>query len=50
MKNPTFREGEFRKKLIEGRGDCLKKCGLGQFEDLRGAWQERGGGGVFERG
>ena len=24
-----------------------KKGGLGQFADLRGAWQERGGG-VFE--
>ena len=24
------------------RGDCLKR--LGQFADLRGAWQERGGG------
>ena len=29
------------------REDCLKR-GLGQFFDLRGAWQERGGG-VFER-
>ena len=29
------------------RGDCLKR--LGQFADLRGASQERGGGGV-ERG
>ena len=26
-----------------------KKRGLGQFADLRGAWQERGGG-VFLRG
>ena len=26
-----------------------KKGGLGQFADLRGAWQERGGG-VFEWG
>ena len=26
-----------------------KKGGLGQFVDLRGAWQERGGG-VFEGG
>ena len=23
--------------------------GLGHFANLRGAWQERGGGGVFER-
>ena len=28
--------------------DCLKR-GFGQFADLRGAWQERGGG-VFEGG
>ena len=26
-----------------------RKIGLGQFADLRGAWQERGGG-VFKRG
>ena len=48
MKNPTFRG--VQKKLMEGRGDCLKKGSLGQFEDLRGAWQEGGGEGVFERG
>ena len=24
-------------------GDCLNKGGLGQFADLRKAWQERGG-------
>ena len=24
-------------------GDCLKMGGVGQFVDLRGAWQERGG-------
>ena len=29
------------------RGDCRKMGWLGQFVDLRGAWQERGGG-VFE--
>ena len=27
-----------------------QKWGLAQFADLRGAWQERGGGGVFEGG
>ena len=38
--------GRFTKNQYRG-GDCLKR-GLGQFDDLRGAWQERGGGGVFE--
>ena len=32
--------GHSREKPIY-RGDCLKR--LGQFADLRGAWQERGG-------
>ena len=27
-------------------GDCLKREGLGQFADLRWAWQGRGGGGL----
>ena len=31
-----------------GGRDCLKR-GLGHFADLRGAWQEKGGG-VFEGG
>ena len=31
------------------RGGLTKKGGLGQFADLSGAWQERGGG-VFEGG
>ena len=31
-------------------GDCLKRGGgLGQFANLRGVWQERGGG-AFEGG
>ena len=30
-------------------GDCLKRGELGQFQDLRGAWQKRGGD-VFEGG
>ena len=37
-----------RKTHIE-RGVFPKKRGLGQFAELRGAWQERGDG-VFERG
>ena len=40
--------GEFQEKLIY-RGVLPKKGRLGQFVDLRGAWQERGGG-VFEGG
>ena len=40
--------------FIEGRGDCLKGRGLGQFADLRGrsfGKKEGGGGGdVFEQG
>ena len=36
-----------RKTNIEG-GLPKKEGGLEQFADLRGAWQERGGGGVFE--
>ena len=40
--------GGVHKKPVE-RGGLPKKGGLGQFADLRGAWQERGGG-VFERG
>ena len=37
-KNLTFKGGS--QKLIYRR-DCLKRGrGLGQFEDLRGAWQE----------
>ena len=39
-------EGRVRKKPID-RGGLLKKGGVGQFADLRGAWLERGGG-VFE--
>ena len=52
LKNPTFRGGSSQKERYRG-GDCLKRWGggggVGQFEDLRGAWQERGGG-VFEEG
>ena len=40
LKNPSFRGGFTKKQYIGG--DCLKR-GLGQFADLRGAWQERGG-------
>ena len=39
---------EVHRKPRERGGDCLKG-GLGQFADLRGTWQERGGG-VFEGG
>ena len=36
--------GGSRKTSIEGGGRVPKKVmGLGQFSDLRGAWQERGG-------
>ena len=31
------------KNQYRGR-DCLKRVGLGEFVDLRGAWQERKGG------
>ena len=37
--------GGSQKKNIEG--GLPKRGGLGQFSDLRGTWQERGGG-VFE--
>ena len=47
LKNPTCKRGSSQKTDIEG-GDCLKR-GLGQFADLRGAWQEKGGG-VFDEG
>ena len=43
-KSDFYGEG-FTKKIY--RGDCLKR--LGQFADLRGAWQDRGGG-MFLRG
>ena len=33
-----FLRGGVYKKTIY-RGDCLKRSGLGQFADLRGAWQ-----------
>ena len=39
--------GGFTKKQYRGEGELSKKGGLGQFTDLRGAQQERGGG-VFE--
>ena len=35
------------KKLIQ-RGGLPKKGELGQFTDLRGAWQENGNGGEVE--
>ena len=51
MKSPIFLLGggfTKNKYIVE---NCLKKGGLGQFADLRGAWQKRGGGGgVFLRG
>ena len=40
QKNPTFREMSTKEQYREG--DCLKGR-LGQFVDLRGAWQEREG-------
>ena len=39
--------GGSQKTNIDG-GGLPQKGGLGQFTDLRGAWQERGG--VFEGG
>ena len=39
LKNPVFR-GEFTKNIYIG--GLPKKRWLGQFADLRGAWQERG--------
>ena len=54
MKNQTFRGWSSQKTGIEGGGagggGVTKKGGLGKFADLRGAWQEIGGGGVFEGG
>ena len=41
--------GGHKKTTIEGGGLPKKGRGLGQFVNLRGAWQERGGG-VFEGG
>ena len=40
--------GGVHEKPIQ-RGELPKRGGLGQFVDLRGAWQERGGG-VLEGG
>ena len=40
-----FQGGTSQKTDIEG--GLPKKGGLGEFADLRGAWQERGGGGCF---
>ena len=48
QKNLTCRGWGSRKINID-RGLPKKGGGLGQFVDLRGAWQERGGG-VFEGG
>ena len=52
LKNPIFRVGGGRREgfpksqYIEG--NCLKRK-VGQFPDLRGAWQKKAGT-VFERG
>ena len=52
LKNPIFRvggggrEGFPKSQYIEG--NCLKRK-VGQFPDLRGAWQKKAGT-VFERG
>ena len=54
MKSPIFllqgggegRGGGFTKNKYIGE-NCLKKGGLGQFPNLRGAWRKRGGG-LFE--
>ena len=48
MKNLTFRGVDVHEKPIK-RGSLPKKGELGQFVDLRGAWQERGDG-VLEGG
>ena len=47
LKNSIFRRGNSRKTNIQG--GLPEKGGLGQFTDLRGALQERGGG-LFLRG
>ena len=48
LKNPTFRAGGGSQKN-NIKGGLPKKGGLGQFANLRGPWQERGGG-VLEGG
>ena len=45
MKDLTFRRVHEKPNK---EGDCLRGGKLGQFADLRRAWQERGGGGIFE--
>ena len=44
LEKPIYR-GYLPKRGAGGGGR-----GLGQFPDLRGSWQKRGGGGVFEGG
>ena len=52
MKNVSILGVHWKIQLLEGgaheksikRGGLPKKGGLGQFADLRAAWQERGGG------
>ena len=41
LENPIFRQGGHEKSIYMGK---LPKKGLGQFADLRGSWQKRGGG------
>ena len=51
MENLSFRWGFHEKPIYIERGDCLKRGG-GAWTVCRfkGAWQEKGGGGVFEEG
>ena len=39
LKNPIFREGS-QKTIF--KGEFPKKGSIGQFSDLRGAWQKKG--------
>ena len=43
LKNPTFRGGGGGSRKTNIEGGIAEKGGLGQFTNLRGAWQERGG-------
>ena len=47
LKNSIFKGvGGFLKNQYIG-GNCPNRGGRGQFPNLRGAWQKRGGGGYF---
>ena len=49
IENPAFREGGSQKTDGLEQGGIAQNMELGQFADLKGAWQERRGG-VFEGG